>query len=208
MNDPVARPEYESHIGKYGNTEHAPVTYTPDLDAPSITTRERCLECDGEGHVMVEKQGGTWNTHIGTWEPDEYQVDCDVCDRTGFVTATRCPRCGLLHDNDEAYGPDVTSRDPLLKRCDCTPDELEAWEARMRSIEQHVLAMHAQRERLKVDGLSDSGGLHGLTWNELHALAARHGTRVTYFRDRPKGGSGPFISTTLHGIAIFGGWRS
>lgn len=44
-----------------------------------------CFECDGEGHVTVDVQGGYFDTAQQQWFPDTQEELCDNCYGSGFV---------------------------------------------------------------------------------------------------------------------------
>lgn len=112
-------------------TTLAPVNQQPPY--PTHSAERPCLRCDGEGFVYYPVPGGRWNRYIGTWEPDERPGECPECDGACLVPVERCDRCGLT---------EVDSGETAWDECQCSEDDLIAWEAGDRQPEVMTAAEH------------------------------------------------------------------
>lgn len=48
--------------------------------------REPCPLCGTEGKLYTAVPGGTWNSYLGGWEPDETERTCPLCHGACFLT--------------------------------------------------------------------------------------------------------------------------
>lgn len=169
--------------------------YVMDRDGvgPVIVAPELCPACEGEGHIAREVRGGRWNSYVGTWEPDEVVHVCDTCEAAGVITVRRCAACGCVEQDDE-NGLHLLDRREAF--CECDEDALDAFRARLERIEAFAREQDDLLVRLGEAGLGALRGIHGLTWNEAHAIAARQGQPLSYYRADSTRARG-FVSTGI-----------
>lgn len=155
-------------------------------EPPVITGLEACPDCGGEGRVFQEVSGGRWNSYIGTWEPDEYEVPCETCGgdpdvgpsrfRTNFGTGTiRVERCGFCGHPTEGNWSDHGEG-----YCECDEDTLLIEHNADNQFLMHLRGLAFSAGALSKLGVRPDPVIHGLEWNHLHRLAARFNSEVTY----------------------------
>lgn len=151
--------------------------------ALTLTARERCLACDGEGSIEIEIPGGVYTSNQGgMWVPDSRREACDACDGCGYRTRTRCLACGAYHESDE-WG--IMPDEP---ECACEPtDALDAIDA-LDSTEAVLGRLAVAARAATALGMSTNAALHHVPWPHFLALTARYGAAIERFRatsDRP-----------------------
>lgn len=155
-----------------------PTTFiSDDANEFTVTLRETCSHCDGEGHKLVEVTGGRWsNWQGGMWIPDEREVECEDCDGRGYHTRTRCVRCGHYHPNDEwGIAADETE-------CECDPEDVQAAIVRHTRVRGALDQLAQAAQGVKSLGLMVLASAHELPWNEFWALAGEAEARVRCVR--------------------------
>lgn len=92
--------------------------YTVDGSFPVHEYEAPCPYCE-DGIRYAEVPGGRWNSYIGTWEPDEYKVECGECDGTGKMWVERCLVCGKANEFQATFGDDEG-----IGVCRCEEEEM------------------------------------------------------------------------------------
>lgn len=79
------------------NHELAVEQVEPAYYASQDWAEVECVDCE-EGWAQVPIPGGSWNSYVGTWEPDYRREPCDTCGGTGIIPG--CPACRAVLEGD------------------------------------------------------------------------------------------------------------
>jgi len=162
----------------------------------TISVREPCRHCDGEGALEVDIPGGVWTScQGGMWVPDSRRVECEACDGRGYFTRTRCARCGHYHPNDE-WGISAHETE-----CQCDPEDVQLAVVRHARLRSALTNLQQAAQGVKRLGLLVLTSAHQLPWNDFWALAADAEARVRYVRRDD--GSVMYDASVAPGMQVF-----
>ena len=138
--------------------------------ALTLSLRERCTACDGEGSIEIDIPGGVWTSNQGgMWVPDSRREACEACEGLGYRTRTRCLVCGAYHNTDE-WG--ITKGEP---ECECSPADVHAALDALDVTEAVIARVAAAARMAREVGMDTSLTLHDVPWPHVLAIAARNG---------------------------------